>query len=134
MNLHDITDVFLEGSKLVNYTIGEPWSVISFASFMLLFFYTRIVIYPAYIMLPTLPWVSKIPDNEVLSRYPDYDCSYFNFTRIFFTIVLGGLFVLDVYWIKAIFKMFLGIVKLEVRGDVRDGDEVETGRRRHKKS
>lgn len=133
MNLHDITDVFLEGSKLVNYTVGEPWSVFSFACFMILFFITRIVVFPLYLMIPTLPWVSKIPDREVLSRFPDYDCSYFITTRIFFTIVLTMLFVLDVYWMKAVFKMFAGIIRLEVRGDVRDGDEVETGRHHFKK-
>lgn len=61
-NIHNMTDIFLEGSKLINYLFGEPWSVISFAAFVIAFFVSRMIIYPLYLIIPI---VSGIGDNSI---------------------------------------------------------------------
>lgn len=40
--------------------------------------------------------------------------------------MLSTLFVLDIMWMKMIFKMLMGILRLEVRGDIRDSKETRT--------
>ena len=64
--LHDVTDIFLEFSKLLNYTVGDPWSVFTFFQFMVAFFVTRIVVYPIYIILPML---NRIGETEIYKTF-----------------------------------------------------------------
>ena len=62
-NLHDVTDLFLESSKTINYLCGDPWSVITFITFAIAFFYTRLLVFPKYLILPII--------NGVASMYMD---------------------------------------------------------------
>ena len=62
---HDMTDIFLEGSKIINYLIGEPLSLISFLMFAISFFISRLVIYPTYLILPM---ILGVPDYYVMEK------------------------------------------------------------------
>jgi len=125
-NLHDASDIFLEGSKVLNYTIGEPWSLFTFILFACVFFVARIVIYPTYLIFPVM--FGKC-DRLVAERYgPEVSCGETIWHRWGFYAVLLTLYALDVYWMKTILRMAVGICKLEVRGDIRDSEETATGR------
>lgn len=60
---HDVTDIFLESSKIINYLIGEPLSLISFLLFAVSFFVARMIIYPTYLILPM---ILGVPDYYVI--------------------------------------------------------------------
>lgn len=62
---HDVTDIFLEGSKIINYLIGEPFSLISFLMFTISFFISRMIIFPTYLILPM---ILGVPDYYVLKK------------------------------------------------------------------
>lgn len=120
-NLHDVSDIFLEASKIINLTIGEPWSLVTFVLFALTFFVARIVVYPTYLIVP--PILGKC-DSLVEKRLgAGQNCGETLLHRWGFYGVLTCLYIIDVYWMKMIIKMAIGIFKLEVRGDIRDDQE-----------
>ncbi|KAH0570898.1 Ceramide synthetase [Spironucleus salmonicida] len=115
-NLHDVTDLFLESSKVLNYLLGEPVSVISFVMFAVAFFITRIIIFPCYLILPIV--------NGVGSTYMHNDEIQFSFMeRLWFVVILSSLWAIDCYWMSQIVRMIRGMVRLEIHGDIRDREE-----------
>lgn len=120
-NLHDVSDIFLEASKIINLTIGEPWSLVTFVLFALTFFIARIVVYPSYLILP--PILGKC-DTLVEKRLGvGHNCGETRLHRWGFYGVLTSLYIIDIYWMLMIIKMIVGIFKLEVRADIRDSQE-----------
>ncbi|ESU38392.1 TLC-domain containing protein [Giardia duodenalis] len=120
-NLHDVSDIFLEASKIINLTIGEPWSLVTFVLFALTFFIARIVVYPTYLIIPPITGKCDFLVEKRLGA--GQNCGETRLHRWGFYGVLTSLYVIDVYWMVMIIKMIAGIFKLEVRGDVRDDQE-----------
>lgn len=120
-NLHDVSDIFLEASKIINLTVGEPWSLVTFVLFALTFFIARIVVYPTYLIIPTIFGKCDSLVEERLGA--GHNCGETSLHRWGFYGVLTSLYVIDVYWMLMIIKMIIGIFKLEVRGDIRDNQE-----------
>ncbi|TNJ28810.1 Ceramide synthetase [Giardia muris] len=124
-NLHDVSDIFLESSKVINLTVGEPWSLVTFVLFTTSFFVARIVVFPSYIIIPTI--LGKC-DSCIENRLGlGHDCGESTLHRGGFYAILSGLYLIDWYWMIMIFRMLRGIFKLEVRGDVRDKTEAPAG-------
>ncbi len=94
--VHDVADIFLELAKCCNYVAphrrwAQTASEILFAIFAVVFFISRLIIYPRWIILP------------IIFDAPKY-CGYFLGLYIFLG-MLGSLQVLHVFWFKTIFKM-----------------------------
>eukprot|EP00768_Dysnectes_brevis_P008442 gnl/Dysnectes_brevis/7640_a13011_268.p1 GENE.gnl/Dysnectes_brevis/7640_a13011_268~~gnl/Dysnectes_brevis/7640_a13011_268.p1 ORF type:complete len:309 (+),score=63.39 gnl/Dysnectes_brevis/7640_a13011_268:252-1178(+) len=119
---HDFSDIWLELSKVINYTVGEPTSAVTFAIFSLSFLLIRCIYYPLFTVLPS--------SFGECSRYLEGkggECRYF-LQRWPMVTGMWAIWVLDVYWFRLIVLMVIGIVRGEVRGDIRDGEEKASGR------
>jgi hypothetical protein len=105
MLLHDVADPWMELAKLANYTRFKFLADAAFVTFALVFVYTRVYMFPRYIIYASYRFCG-------LMDYP------------FVKVTLGcfaGLWILHVYWSFLIFKVFEeNIVKGTLRGDVRE--------------
>jgi hypothetical protein len=112
MLLFDPADVPLHAAKLVKYIGFQGLADCFFVLFMLIFFLTRIVIFP-YVV-----WSSHFEAN-----------SYFPF-GIIESICVGSLYVLAVlnaFWFYLILKVLHGVVTKGKAEDVRSDDEDDDG-------
>ncbi|KAG9395562.1 TLC domain [Carpediemonas membranifera] len=109
---HDFTDIFLEGSKLVHYVVGDPLSGIPFVMFAASFAYTRIYMLPKHIFLPITQYGNALNDGDM-------------FLHKAFVGFFWGLYTLHLAWMWMIIRMCWGIVKGTVRGDIRSDGEGE---------
>lgn len=120
-------DVFLYLSKTLHYSNIKSGAVeISFATFVIVFFVTRLVIFPLYCVIPSLniDLISALTQYFVQSRW-----------RIPGGTALPGflvvLQVMHVYWFYCILRMVIGLVGAIRSGsrenceDVRSEDEDE---------
>ncbi|GIQ80833.1 ceramide synthase component Lag1/Lac1 [Kipferlia bialata] len=117
----DFSDVFLELSKLINYTLGEYVSVYSFGIFALSFIGIRVVYYP-YMFVPV--WKHFSQAGSILDERHPYAFLQGKYT---WPVGLVGIYLLFVYWSLQIVKMVYGIVFKNVRGDIRDSGEQQSG-------
>lgn len=119
-NLHDISDIFLEGSKLINYIIGEGPSFVSFAVFAVVFFVTRLIIFPTTLVIPNLTFKcermrQELGDNRL--------CIESIVERYVFTAAMTMLLVTNIYWMTMILRMAVGISRQTVHSDVRERED-----------
>lgn len=119
---HDFADVFLEIGKCFNYTSKTPefksWaSKITdslFACFTLSFFYTRLVLFPRYLVYSL---VYEAPD--IMGMWSGY---------YLFASMLIGLQCLHIFWFYLIARMIyrltiVGEIEKDVRSDDEDGED-----------
>lgn len=105
MLLHDVADPWMELAKLANYIRLKPLADAAFVTFALVFVYTRVYIFPRYIIYACYRFCGLVD-------YPFVKATFACF---------AGLWVLHVYWSFLIFKVFEeNIVKGNHRGDVRE--------------
>jgi ceramide synthetase len=117
--LHDAADIFLESAKIFNYTSkapGRAWAKVLtdvfFATFAVIFFITRLVIYPRFIV------------SSVLFEAP----LFFGTDWIGFWIFAGLLIILQclhVFWFYLIGRMIFRLVTTGIDKDERSDDEDE---------
>lgn len=120
MCVHDASDIFLEAAKLANYAKYQRLCDGLFVLFSIIFFITRLVIYPFWIIYTVL-----VESWEIIGPYQSWW-------------LLNGLLlvlqVLHIIWfyliariaIKAIFK---GKVSKDDRSDIESSSEEETDTR-----
>lgn len=128
--LHDIADVFLYLSKTLHYSrIQSGFVECSFATFVIIYFITRLIMFPIYCVRPALntTLVRALTQDFVSSRW-----------RLPGGMVLPGFLVvlqcLHVYWFWCIIRMVMGLISVLRNGnredceDVRSEDEDEEGK------
>lgn len=125
--LHDMADVFLYLAKTLHYSHIQSGAVeVSFVTFVIVFFITRLIIFPLYCVIPSLniTLISALTQDFVESRW-----------RIPGGTILPGflvvLQVMHVYWFWCIIRMAVGLIGAIRSGsrenceDVRSDDEGE---------
>merc|ERR1711935_602063 len=118
MFLHDLSDTLLHGSKILHYSLeGSHWHImcdVSFATFALVFFVTRLMLYPYLIF-------------EAASLLEQAGPSFMKRALI---AALSMLVFFHMYWFFLIMKILKeAIMGGEVQGDVRGDDEVDLERK-----
>uniref|UniRef100_A0A7S2V1S2 TLC domain-containing protein n=1 Tax=Fibrocapsa japonica TaxID=94617 RepID=A0A7S2V1S2_9STRA len=116
MIIHDTSDPLLNLAKIFNYTAKKRprfqiCADVTFAIFALVFFVTRILFYPGYLLKATF-----ITILEVMVMHP---CYYV------WNPLMGTLFVLNVLW----FFMICKVIQKALSGkldDVRSDDDIDT--------
>lgn len=89
---HDITDIFIETAKVLNYLNKyENLSIISFNIFTFTWFYYRLYKFSTILLKSTLIHTENIASN---------------FAYMFFNSCLSLLFLLNLYWFRVIIKMW----------------------------
>lgn len=114
MNLHDISDIFIEGGKSIKYRFGEKHTVPIFAMIIIIFTYTRGYYFSYQVIYYLITHIYSIPE---MAPYvvPETIC----------IICLCGLEVLDVMWIINLFQIVLYYLKNRKIDDIRDPDDIE---------
>jgi len=114
--LHDISDILLEFSKSFHYLTGDKHIRIknfSFFSFAVIFFVTRIILYPL-ICIRSAIWETY----EILK--PE-DSTYV----IYFIVLLLCLEAMHLFWFFLICGMIYKALKGDLKSDVRSDDEED---------
>uniref|UniRef100_H2ZGJ8 Homeobox domain-containing protein n=1 Tax=Ciona savignyi TaxID=51511 RepID=H2ZGJ8_CIOSA len=109
MIVHDAADVFLEASKCVHYLKFNTLADIGFVCFTLVFYITRLYIFPFYIVR------AASVDNPFI-RCPSHTLS---------VVLLLVLQVLHLFWAKTIFDIAKRLVRGDNATDLRSDDESE---------
>lgn len=126
MAVHDLGDIFLYSAKFFNYLDFPGLTNALFGTFVLVFFITRLVIYPQLVYLAWGPFTGFLPDID----YRDYQG----------TLILPGLLAvlqaLHCMWFVLICRMVHRMLKTEtkqVEGDIRSDDETSNENGSNKK-
>ena len=118
--LHDSADIFLESAKIFNYISkadGRVWAKhmtdVVFATFAIIFFITRIIVYPRFIL------------SSVLYEAPVYlgGSDWIGF--YVFAGLLIVLQVLHIFWFYLIARMIYKLITTGIEKDERSDDEEE---------
>ncbi|XP_003793706.1 ceramide synthase 4 isoform X2 [Otolemur garnettii] len=114
--LHDSADFLLEACKMFNYTPFRTACNVLFIIFSLVFFYTRLVLFPTQILHTT--YYDSIREWSPFFGY------------YFFNTLLMLLQLLHVFWACLILRMLFSFVKKgqmekDVRSDVEESDSSE---------
>lgn len=122
--LHDTADVFLEAAKVFHYIsqgakgetvrfINRLGADVFFVTFAIVFFVTRLVLYPRYILY------------SVFFESVDVFGSDWAGYKIF-CVLLSILQALHIFWFYLIAKMIVGLIAAkQLEGDVRSEDEED---------
>ncbi len=118
MLVHDISDVFLEGSKLLNYAFGDRVAQYTFLIFAAVFPISRLLLYPWMCVVNFIvfaPGVSKAHlGHPALSD--GADSTHLRKSAI---ALLTTLQSLHIYWFALIVKMLLGKLRGHGLEDIR---------------
>ncbi|XP_071803833.1 ceramide synthase 6-like [Asterias amurensis] len=116
MVIHDISDIFLEGAKIANYSGYSILAHIFFVTFAVVFFFTRIIVYPYWIIYSVF-----VESHEIIGAYP---------SKYFFSLLLSVLYLLHIYWFSLIVIMVYGGLKArkkldkDARSDVAENTDI----------
>lgn len=127
--LHDLSDVVLEGCKVFNYSskpAGRKWIkdyIVDpgFGVFAVVFFVTRLVLFPRYILY-----------SVIIDGYKVYGCEWGGCPV--FIGLLVSLQCLHIFWFYLIMRMVVRLFTVGIEGDVRSDDEEEEDEDENKKS
>lgn len=120
MLIHDLSDIFLEVAKVFNYTSKVKefkwWAKnlcdLFFVTFAIVFFVTRLMIYPRYILY-----------SVIVEGVEQFGCE-FGGCYVFIGL-LSALQCLHIFWFYTIFVMLYRVVTTGIEKDERsDDDEV----------
>ncbi|CAL6072878.1 Ceramide_synthetase [Hexamita inflata] len=117
-NLHDLSDIFLEFSKIIYYLGFENGSKVTFVVFAVSFIIPRCVVFPVFMIAPFLN--GKV--NQVLKQI-DSQVNMEVFGKVERVVITSGLcvlFFLDCIWACAITYMGVGMIKKKKWVDVRE--------------
>lgn len=108
MAVHDISDIFLEGAKCLHYHKLRTAADATFVVFAIVFFVTRLFIYPFWIL-----HTAVIKPLDLVPRFPSH---------VFFNFFLVVLLCLHIFWGSIILKMAYYMCK---QGEVQDDDRSD---------
>lgn len=108
MAVHDISDIFLEGAKCFHYHKLRKIADVTFVVFAIVFFLTRLFIYPFWVIHTSL-----IKCFELMPRMVSV---------YFFNFFLFVLLCLHIFWGSIILKMAYNMCK---QGEVKDDDRSD---------
>ncbi len=118
MLVHDVSDVFLEGSKLLNYAFGGGAAQYTFLTFSLVFPLSRLGLYP-YLCVWNFVVYSPIVVREHLG-HPAMAGDHGTVVRYsIITLFLVTLQVMHVYWFALIAKMVINQIRGKKLDDIR---------------
>lgn len=130
--LHDVSDIFLEGAKLCRYAGLDSLTNSAFATFALVFFVSRLVIYPLRILYAIYRWYPMTLAWNVYSctGLLDSGCQpelVFRFPlAIWWFGLLGTLQILHIYWFALIARMIVRAISTNhIEKDIRSDEEDE---------
>lgn len=129
--LHDVSDVFLEGAKLCRYSGLDLMTNSVFATFALVFFISRLVIFPTRVLWATFQAYEHNVVYAVSACFAkDGMCEgtpLFVFPlKWFWLTLLGTLQCLHVYWFALIFRMVIrAVAARHIEKDIRSDDEEQ---------
>lgn len=128
--LHDVGDVFLYSAKVMHYLAIHPWDIAVFAIFSVVFYVSRLFLFPRVILAVTVePWieVTRTPSSK-----PEWVANWglHIAQMIGFALFLNTLLYLHCFWFFLILKMirreFLTPRSKDLgSGDIRSDDEDE---------
>ncbi|CAL6074353.1 Ceramide_synthetase [Hexamita inflata] len=120
--IHDISDVFLEFSKVIFYLGLENASKLTFVVFAISFIIPRVFVFPRYLIAPF--WNGKMNEAILkLSSEIDLMTVYDKKERSLGPGCLSIIYVLNCIWSIAILKMAVGMFRGRAWGDIREQDE-----------
>ena len=119
--LHDVVDPVLQATKIAAYAKQETFSTFSFAWFALLWFTTRLLYFPRYVI-----WSCVYDRAEIFARQGVVDD---RLERLFgaFIACLWILFILHCIWFYSIVALIYKVAKGDTVKDTRSEDEEEEG-------
>merc|ERR1712162_51307 len=108
MLLHDISDIFLECAKMLNYARWEEGSTAMFAVFVVAWVATRLVYFPFYVIRSAM---FEAHTNCPRKSIPNFEAFYYGFNSL-----LLALCSFHIYWTYLIFltlwrKLAVGRIK-----------------------
>ncbi|XP_049851464.1 ceramide synthase 4-like [Schistocerca gregaria] len=133
MCLHDVSDIFLESAKISRYINCHQAKVILFICFALVFFVSRLIIYPTRVLYPAVlqksgkyyEWIVRVPKGSI-NRKKTMLINWKIPQLQFWFIGLGSLQLLHIYWFILILRMICGALKnRKLKEDIRSDDEEE---------
>lgn len=110
---HDVVDVLLYGAKLLNYTkLNEVYAKAVFGLFVVSFVLLRCIAFPVALLLT--------PMRIVACGYVEFSAltHYLN-PAVFELFLLFGLWALHMIWLVLILKMFISLIKGDLKEDSR---------------
>ncbi|CDJ43560.1 hypothetical protein ETH_00022815 [Eimeria tenella] len=120
--LHDAADVFLYLSKSLHYSrVGSGAVELSFCVFVVVYFATRLLIFPFYCVKPTLntQLIRALTQDFVESRWRIPG----GLVLPWFLVVLQ---VLHIYWFWCIIRMAVGLITAVRNGSREDCEDVRS--------
>ncbi|KAF6003095.1 Ceramide synthase 6 [Cyanidiococcus yangmingshanensis] len=128
--LHDAADILLYTAKVVHYLGLWPWNMILFACFAVVFYVTRLFLFPRVILsVSTEPWI-EVTREPLANRIWVAYWGFYIVQLLGFAFFLNTLLYLHCFWFTLILKM----LKRELlhprsakysKGDIRSDDEDE---------
>ncbi|XP_060116081.1 ceramide synthase 3 [Heteronotia binoei] len=112
MIIHDCADFWLEAAKIFNYAHWENTCSVLFVIFSIVFFITRLVLFPFWIIRAT-------------AYYPTYYSMTFVIAYFFFNGMLLVLQCLHIYWGYLVFKILRKFIFIQKVKDDRSDEEEE---------
>jgi hypothetical protein len=128
--LHDVSDIFLEGAKLCRYSGFESITNVAFAIFALVFFVSRLIVFPVRVLYPIyMHYPAGVAYAIKECVMPTGVCGEAYLTLYvphFWLTLLGTLQCLHIYWFALIFRMIVRAVsERHIEKDIRSDDEGE---------
>eukprot|EP00769_Ergobibamus_cyprinoides_P004600 gnl/Ergobibamus_cyprinoides/789.p1 GENE.gnl/Ergobibamus_cyprinoides/789~~gnl/Ergobibamus_cyprinoides/789.p1 ORF type:complete len:271 (+),score=49.42 gnl/Ergobibamus_cyprinoides/789:89-901(+) len=116
--VHDVSDVFLEYSKVVNYTVGASAAQWSFIAFAVIFAFTRLYYYPYHLIYRT--YLGAAAAGIVIPYRP--------FCLTFLLLLMP----MHIHWFSLIVQMAVRLVRGRLT-DIRDEEETTDGPEAHRR-
>ena len=117
MGIHDMGDIFLYSAKFMKYLNLKKPVDITFMIFFIVFFFSRLVIFPSFVRTAWGPLTGYLPDLD-----------YRNFQgSVILPSLLTVLQILHVMWFVLIVRMILKFRKGEETKDIRSDEEGDEG-------
>ncbi|CAL6106282.1 Ceramide_synthetase [Hexamita inflata] len=121
-NLHDVSDIFLEFSKMIYYLGFEQTSKVTFFMFAVSFIVPRCFVFPKFMIAP---FFNGKLDQTLLKMNPDVNLTavFTEIERKFIPTAFSVLFILDCIWAVAIVNMAVKLLVKKQWRDVREKQE-----------
>ncbi|CAL6038963.1 Ceramide_synthetase [Hexamita inflata] len=121
-NLHDMSDIFLEFSKMIYYLGFERVSKVTFFMFAFSFIIPRCFVFPKFMIAPFFngkldETMLKMNENVIMTEI------FSKIERNFITSALSVLFILNCIWAAAIVNMAVKLLVNKEWRDVREKQE-----------
>lgn len=104
-DLHYLTDVFLEYSRLTAYLFGGAAGLYTFILFTVCFAYCRVIQFPVYLILPMFNGIGEKCIQQLHPGFNGYET--FIWHIVYYLVMLGLLYGFDLIWMHDILVKLL---------------------------